>query len=162
MISVRPAKTQITWKMAHQARRYVIMDICTRAIVELRICCNGYCDIVSRICCYGYCHCDSVLITPRVCCSGLSHCHLSLLSHWTDPGLRSRMDVQELISTLKKKEAQTGIDSSKIFSQNACMQGKSHHHPVDLEAHHGISSIKGMSLMLRRHTMAIVASRVCR
>ena len=33
------------------------------------------------------------------------HSHLSLLSHWSDPGLKCGISVHELISTSEKKKA---------------------------------------------------------
>ena len=44
----------------------------------------------------------------------------------TDLAIKNRISVRELISTLKKKKAQTGMNG-RTFSQNPCKRGKSHH-----------------------------------
>ena len=47
---------------------------------------------------------------------------------WTDPGFKRVSSVRELISTKKNffLNAQAGIDSSKVLSQNPRRRGKSH------------------------------------
>ena len=46
---------------------------------------------------------------------------------WTYPGIKSRISVCELISTLKKKKHRWGMNCW-TFSQNPRMRWKSHHH----------------------------------
>ena len=44
-------------------------------------------------------------------CQGtFSHSCLSSQSHWTDPGIKSRISVRKLISTLKKKKCRCGMN----------------------------------------------------
>ena len=47
---------------------------------------------------------------------------------WTDPGLKSGINVRELISTKKKKKKRRRGMNCRTFSQNPRTRGKSHHH----------------------------------
>ena len=46
---------------------------------------------------------------------------------WTDSGLKSGIDVRELISTLKKTHTQAGHESSNLPPKSLQARGKGHH-----------------------------------